>query len=164
MQNNSDKYIVGQFSSQQIVIESDQQLRGVGKQKIDWNDFNFPPGLNLIHFSYQELQQPQKKVILVMLANYILLVLICFFNIINNIIQSSQYDSIRVFYSFLNIFIFGFLQLFVLYRGYRGMLYDSALLKLYKALTLLLIILYFIFMIIDAGPFNGFTRISKIES
>jgi len=44
------------------------------------------------------------------------------------------------------------------------MCYDSTYLFLYKVLQGILILLYFIFSIINAGPFNGLTRVAKLDS
>ena len=121
--------------------------------QIDWTDFNFPPCLKVVHFSVSELQQPQKGVVLVMLFQVFLVGFISLVNIINNIIQSEKFASIRVFYSFLNIFIFLSLQLFILHRGYLALVYDVTLLSLYKKVFhYLSFILLFIYILKFTHP------------
>ena len=130
---------------------------------INWDELNYPPLLKLFHYTSAELSEPHKGIVRKINIGFLLIVFLSLLNIINSIIQASMgYDGIRIFYSFLNLFIFVTVTCYCFYRGYMGLIKDEYMLKFYKILQGLLIILFFVFSIIDAGCFNGWVRVSSL--
>jgi len=130
---------------------------------IKWDDFNYPPLLRVIHYSSEELQEPARNISKRIHASFLILVLILFINVINCIVQTAQGgEGIMIFYSVLNILIFVPLGMFTFYRGYRGLANDIYLLKFYKIVQAILVILYIVFSIIAAGAFNGWIRVKTL--
>lgn len=126
---------------------------------IKWDDFNYPPLLHLIHYSSAELPDPARGLVRRIHCSFLILVLILIINLVNCIVQSAQGgEGINIFYSVLNILIFVPLGMFTFYRGYRGLAFEEYLLKFYKIVQGILVILYLIFSIIAAGAFNGWLR------
>lgn len=130
---------------------------------IKWDDFNYPPLIHLIHYSSDELPDSTRGLVRRIHASFVILVVILFINLINCIVQSAQGgEAINIFYSVLNILIFLPLGMFAFYRGYRGLASDEYLLKFYKIVQGILVVLYIIFSIIAAGAFNGWLRVKDL--
>ena len=51
-----------------------------GQARIDWTDFNFPPGLNLVHFDVSELSAERRFIVRTATANFALLLFTFFLN------------------------------------------------------------------------------------
>ena len=129
---------------------------------IKWDDFNYPPVLRIIHYSSEELPDPAKGLSKRIHASFLILVLTLLINLVNCIVQVAQgAEGIMIFYSVLNILIFTPLGMFTFYRGYRGLASDIYLLKFYKLVQGVLVILFIIFSIIAAGAFNGWLRVKN---
>lgn len=89
---------------------------------IDWSDFNFPPLIRVFHFSLAELQPPYKPIVRNIYICYLIILVITLLSILNNIIQAATgYPGINVFYAVLNFLLFNMAQMYVFYRGYRGL-------------------------------------------
>ena len=131
--------------------------------QIKWDDFNYPPLLRVIHYSSAELQEPARTLARRIHCSFLILVVILFINLINCIVQVAQgAEGIMIFYSVLNILIFVPLGMFAFYRGYRGLASDIYLLKFYKIVQGILVVLFIIFSIIAAGAFNGWIRVKDL--
>lgn len=64
--------------------KNEMEMHNVGTTKppltnetvINWEDFNFPPCLNLVHFSLSELRGPLKKFVLNAYVAFLLIVMV----------------------------------------------------------------------------------------
>lgn len=132
---------------------------------IKWDDFNYPPMINVIHYSSAELPENSRGIVRRIHCSFLILVIILFINLINCIVQAAQGgEGINIFYSVLNFLIFIPLSMYTFYRGYRGLASDTYLLKFYKILQGVLVLCYIIFSIIGSGAFNGWLRATNLLS
>ena len=144
----------------QAVQSATSSLRNTSKPKIDWNNFNFPPLIHIIHFSLGELEPKDRSIVLKIYITLWIIFSILFISIINSIIQTAQgHPGLRIFYAFLNFFIFLILHFYLFNRGYKGIVKDDSLLFLFKIMIGLVAIAYLVFSIIGAGAFNGWVRV-----
>ena len=121
--------------------------------------------LKLIHYDINELEDPQKAVVKKVHWALRIIAILCVLNLINNIAQAIGGEpGIRILYSVLNILLFPPVALYSFYKGYRGLTFDTANLKMYKITQLVLMILYLVFSIIPSGAFNGWIRVSQLFS
>lgn len=67
----------------------------------------------------------------------------------------------RIFYAFLNFFIFIPIHFCIFHRGYQGIVKDKSLLFIFKILIGLLAIAYLVFSILNAGAFDGWVRVAE---
>ena len=97
---------------------------GAGKTKINWEDFNFPPYLKLIHYDFDEVDASHHKdYVQKLYQSYILWVAWGLLNFLVNIVvvaSSDDYSGKRIFYAIFNFGVFQPLGLFVFYKGYRS--------------------------------------------
>ncbi|CAD8089308.1 unnamed protein product [Paramecium primaurelia] len=127
------------------------------KQKIDWDDFNYPPLIKVIHYNIEEVQPEYRLVVRSLWLSSILIFVYTLLNIINNSIQAGNgLDGIRILYSFMFLFSFNPIQFFIFYRGYKGVVSDPYLLVLYKWVQIILILCWITFSIVAILGFNGF--------
>ena len=159
-----DQFAVGAIKSNiSSKVSSMKASLNNSSSAIKWDDFNYPPLLHLIHYSSAELPDSFRNKVRCIHASFLILLLVLIINVVNVIVQVAQGgEGINIFYSILNIFIFGPLGMFVFYRGYKGMAADSYLLKFYKIAQAILVILYLVFSIIAAGAFNGWLRVKDL--
>lgn len=60
-------------------------------QGINWQDFNYPPCLHIIHFRLSELKKPVKTIILLLYVSFICIPAICILNCRPSSYCSSKY-------------------------------------------------------------------------
>ncbi|CAD8195552.1 unnamed protein product [Paramecium octaurelia] len=144
-------------------IRSIKSNQNDSKQKIDWNDFNYPPLIKVIHYNIEEVQPEYRLVVRSLWLSSILIVAYTLLNIIDNSIQAGYgNDGIRILYSFMFMFSFNPIQFFIFYRGYKGVVSDPYLLVLYKWVQIILILCWITFSIVDILGFNGFVVLSLL--
>ena len=87
-------------------------------------------------------------------------------NFLNNIVQagSGAAPAVYIFYSILNIFVFGPFALFVFYSGFYGTVRRPPRFHqlAYRISQGVQCALYFTFSILSLGPFNGWAQISSL--
>eukprot|EP00826_Nyctotherus_ovalis_P010359 TRINITY_DN1273_c0_g1_i3.p1 TRINITY_DN1273_c0_g1~~TRINITY_DN1273_c0_g1_i3.p1 ORF type:complete len:122 (+),score=31.33 TRINITY_DN1273_c0_g1_i3:112-477(+) len=70
---------------------------------INWNNFNFPPCLNLVHFSLSELRGSLKSFVLLIYFSYLITIAVMVINLLSTIVQVAKFSSgINIFYCFLS--------------------------------------------------------------
>jgi hypothetical protein len=99
----------------QLGISNDDSSSGAqnNKSPIDWNDYNYPKFIRLIHYSTSKLRSPYLGVAKRLHYCAILVTVVTILNLLNTIIQVAAscrdlFPSINVLYTFLNIFLFNF--------------------------------------------------------
>ncbi|CAK58876.1 unnamed protein product (macronuclear) [Paramecium tetraurelia] len=152
-------------------IRSIKSNQNDSKQKINWDDFNYPPLIKVIHYNIEEVQPEYRLVVRSLWLSSILIMAYTLLNIIDNSIQAGYgNDGIRILYSFMFLFSFNPIQLqnilhsqsFIFYRGYKGVVSDPYLLVLYKWVQIILILCWITFSIVDILGFNGFVVLSLL--
>ena len=81
-------------------------------QGINWQDFNYPPCLHIIHFRLSELKKPVKTVVLLLYISFLCIPAICILNctlsltlVLSTIIQVATYaKGINMLYTILSNF------------------------------------------------------------
>eukprot|EP00826_Nyctotherus_ovalis_P022550 TRINITY_DN1745_c0_g2_i17.p2 TRINITY_DN1745_c0_g2~~TRINITY_DN1745_c0_g2_i17.p2 ORF type:complete len:215 (+),score=46.32 TRINITY_DN1745_c0_g2_i17:124-768(+) len=135
--------------------------------KINWNDYNFPPCIHIVHFSLAELQGPVKRFVLCIYLSFLIIIGVLIINLLSTIIQVSKYTKgINMFFTFLNIVIFIPVSAFTAYSGYCGACRrppESGTILRYKICQGVVCILWLVFSIIRGGCFNGWTRITLLK-
>jgi len=101
-------------------------LTGVRKSKyhhVQWNDFNFPCCLNIIHFDLKEMLDPEKPIAKKLYISLWVTFIAGLLNIIFNIIWIiAGIGDARIAYSFFNFIILQPMALYTFYKGYRSMI------------------------------------------
>ena len=91
---------------------------------------------------------------------------ICPLNFLNNIViaGSGAGSGVNIFYSLLNLLVFGPFALFVFYSGFYGIIRRPPrwFLLAYRTSQGVQCVVYFTFSIISLGPFWGWTQISDL--
>ena len=137
---------------------------------INWEEFNYPPLLKLIHYNSNELNDPHKSLVKKMNLSFILVFVATLLGFIGNIIQvvMSQVPAvpgvpdIRIFYAVMNLVIFNPAALYVFYKGYKELVIGRSNLRLYKILQAILGLAWLMCSIIAAGAFDGWVRVSQL--
>ena len=132
---------------------------------IDWNDYNFPPCIKVVHFRLSDFHDNEKKVITKMYASWILLFAVLSWNIISTIVLSATIlAKINILYTFLNLILGMPLGTYVFYCGYFGVAKrESSNIKRYKILGIILLLLMVLFSILPFGAINGWARIPIVN-
>lgn len=56
------------------------------KSKINWNDFNYPPLIKVIHYNPSELMSPHLGVARLLWLSFVMVFVVSWINLLNNII------------------------------------------------------------------------------
>jgi hypothetical protein len=102
---------------------------GEGTSDVEWNDYNYPPCLSILHFSPAEdvkSESASRWKSYLQVVPHVMILAICVLNLINNGIQVSSGQAWpRIMMAIFFLLIIFPLELFVFYTGYR--LYTSSL-------------------------------------
>ena len=133
------------------------------KTSIDWNDFNWPPLIRVVHFTLAELKEPHWKIV----RNLYFYLLFNFAHfILNSISIITQvivgYSGLRILSCILVFIILISLATFTFYNAYRGICETPALLLRYKIGLGVLFTIHFIMLIANTLNFNGIVRAVRI--
>lgn len=135
-----------------------------GFDKIDWNNFNYPPGVNVFHYDISHIKEEDKQ--LVKRLNFFFIGQILFFilNFINAIIQVAVgYSWTRIMSSIfwyaliVGLAGLGFYQVFRAFAGDNG----NAMLK-FKISWGVMALLFFFQWLIDKVCWNSIVRFINI--
>jgi len=129
---------------------------------INWQDYNYPPGIRLIHYNREELPTAISDITKFQKAFFELVCVTCILNVVNSffcVATASGYPGKYFFYAILNCLIIPPIALGIFYHGYRGLATNSkALLNQYKILHGLALIFLLLFTLVPLGSINGYTR------
>jgi hypothetical protein len=79
--------------------------------KINWDDFNYPPLIKLIHFDMSEIEDNKIMIVRFLWLSHLLIFAYSILNIINNIAVVAQGGKgVRILYSFMFFFSFNPIQ------------------------------------------------------
>ncbi|CDW72508.1 UNKNOWN [Stylonychia lemnae] len=121
------------------------QGSGAENSPINWQNYNYPPLFKLIHYSTDQLNDPFRSLAKKMHACAILI-------LVNTLLN--------------HVPIFSFASIYSFSAGYYAICQapsHSRKLLIYRITQVILIIAWFIFSIIRAGPFDGWTKISVLS-
>ena len=132
---------------------------------IDWNDYNFPPCVKVVHFRLSDFHDNEKKVITKMYVSWILLAIVLSLNIVSTIVLSATVlPGIDILYTFLNFIIGLAIGTYVFYCGYFGVAKsESGNITKFKIGGVILVLLYILFSILPFGAINGWARIPIMQ-
>jgi len=132
---------------------------------IDWNKFNYPPYLRLVHFDMSELPSSIAGTVRLMHIWFLMLVAVSILNFIDvivlSIILSAQASPVMYFvniaYSFLNFVIFVPLGGYTAYSGYVALATSSSFgMTKYLILQSIMGVLTLFFVLAPVSAWNGF--------
>jgi len=128
---------------------------------IDWNDFNYPPLLEVVHYDVNELPEKAASITRCLNLVYRLITVLCLLNFVDTIIVTALVGGpwTWIVSSVLNLSLlptFGFL---VFYTGYRGLAeQDATLLGRFTLAKIALGILCVLMALLPWGCINGLFR------
>lgn len=75
--------------------------------KINWDDFNYPPLLKVIHYDITEVKEEDRLTVRAMWLSHVLIMVETLLNLINNIAIGVALDTkVRILYSIMFFFSF----------------------------------------------------------
>ena len=136
------------------------------QQRIDWDDYNYPPVLRMWHYEPLELEPAPRFVSRAMEAAFIVPVGTLVLNIPVTIalVAMERLDGLCLMYSFFNFIIGGLAGLWAFMTGYQGIgkKKHSAVRK-YLIEWALLICLMFLPCFLAFINFNGWVRVNQLS-
>ena len=101
------------FVAKTMITDQIKSMKGEitgtsNKNKINWDDFNYPPFLKVIHYDVSEVDPEHRLIVRSLWLSHILIFVYSIVNIINNISITigTQNYGIRILYSFMFFFSF----------------------------------------------------------
>eukprot|EP00753_Platysulcus_tardus_P010708 PLAT2983.1.p1 GENE.PLAT2983.1~~PLAT2983.1.p1 ORF type:complete len:209 (+),score=65.87 PLAT2983.1:294-920(+) len=132
---------------------------------IEWERFNYPPRINIIHFDLAEVRDKvgaaQHRVVSLLHRSYLLTLATLLVNFIDCIIIVGMggMSGVAIVYSIFNIILGSLLSLFVLYHGYKSVVTVAPSSRTrYVAASVLMIILMFVQSLLSSGNVNGWAN------
>lgn len=134
---------------------------GAPNGQINWDDYNFPPCIKVLHFSLNDFKGSERAVIKKMYVSWILLMTVLSLSILSNIVLGATVlPGIIILFAFLNFILIGTFGTFLFFWGYFGIAKRESCKRIvYRIGQVILCLLYLVFSIIPAGAFNGWIKI-----
>jgi len=139
--------------------------RAPGHSEINWVDFNYPPGLRVIHYSADELPSSVSGMVRLFNLSYILTVLTCFLNFGDTIVLvlTTEAHAKWILQSALHLLLLPMAALGVFYSGYRGIAEPDATLAFrFKVGQPTLCVTYFFFTFVPFGCIHGLGQLGHV--
>ena len=68
----------------------EQGSENLTNKKVDWNDYNYPCLIKIFHYDSDETPEPLVRRVRLLRIAHILIVFVCLWNFINNIVDTAQ--------------------------------------------------------------------------
>mmetsp|Transcript_18852 Transcript_18852/g.48589 ORF Transcript_18852/g.48589 Transcript_18852/m.48589 type:complete len:239 (+) Transcript_18852:71-787(+) len=137
------------------------------RNAINWDNYNYPPLLHVVHFDLEELDAVPRLIVRWCHWSYKLLVVCLFTNFVTNLvlaIGAVKLKYLHAVYAFFNLVIGTTVGFYVFFSGYKGVaIASSSMMHRYMALEAAIIVLEFCFSILSVANFNGWTRVDQID-
>eukprot|EP01066_Platyproteum_vivax_P010681 Platyproteum_vivax@DN4810_c0_g1_i1.p1 len=129
--------------------------------QIDWENYNYPPGLRLVHYDPKELPAGPCRTAKLMNFSWLLTFVLLLWNLVATIVLAAAgVAPINVLYAVLNLVILPVVHGVAFYLGYKGIARDSPSARnRYSIVTVALLVFFLFIAIVHFGSFNGFVRL-----
>jgi len=132
-------------------------------KQIDWNNYNYPPLLRVVHYDINDLPDELKRPI--KFAHYTFILMLCtlIFNFISSIIVAITIKyGLYILVSILNIIIITPITFYGFYCGYRGLATKTSKdIYIYLGVQALAILVYIIFDLVGSANLEGWANFSR---
>eukprot|EP00930_Biecheleria_cincta_P042668 TRINITY_DN29359_c0_g1_i1.p1 TRINITY_DN29359_c0_g1~~TRINITY_DN29359_c0_g1_i1.p1 ORF type:complete len:223 (+),score=39.64 TRINITY_DN29359_c0_g1_i1:68-736(+) len=136
-------------------------------REINWNDFNYPPVVRLIHYNAKELPGSLQGTVHCLHLGFIVVFVACWVNFLDTLIlvPGGGQPASWLIQSMLHLVLLPSFALGTFYIGYRGLAEpNTALVARYKWVQLALMLVFVIFSIVPTGCVNGIWRVQTVGS
>lgn len=103
------------------MIENERAPALDKNQEIEWEHYNYPPLLRIIHFTPSEVPSSRKFLVMSLYALHLAGLAVCLLNFVDNCVEG----GLGILYSLLFALVFVPLLLYVFYRGTMWATQDS---------------------------------------
>ncbi len=136
--------------------------------KVDWEDYNYPPVLQIIHYSIDDVEDLQaKSAVSWAHHSYRMLCGTLLFNMLATtalVISGVKGSFLNVLYALFNFIICGTVGLYSFYNGYKGLATNNmSLTQRYLVLQVLFVVFMLASAIAHGNNFNGLTSLEKTD-
>merc|ERR1712224_1058073 len=102
------------------------------QNKIEWNDYNWPPLIKMFHFKIEECESEYKSLVVRVHWSWRIMIGLIIFNFINAIIQvASGFNGLRILSSICVGIIYLIITTYSVYGLFRGFVADDSRSLLY---------------------------------
>mmetsp|Transcript_30974 Transcript_30974/g.72258 ORF Transcript_30974/g.72258 Transcript_30974/m.72258 type:complete len:217 (+) Transcript_30974:89-739(+) len=141
--------------------------RGPGHSDINWQDFNYPPLMRLIHYDLEELPSHLCGTIRLFNATFVVTTVLCLINACSTVVIVISFDSAEfkwLLQSLLHLVLLPPFALAVFYVGYRGLVEpDETLIFRFKVGQPAAAVVYFLLGILPVGA-SGLIMLNQTNS
>jgi len=142
------------------------QLNWHKPSNINWTDFNYPPGLRLIHYDIQELPSALRGSVRLLNMVFVISVIACWFNFLTTLVVvpwTSTAPARWFLQTIVHLILLPSASLWTFYLGYRGLAEpDPQLVKNFQAAEIGLSLVYLMFSLLPLGCVNGIFRLGYV--
>ena len=99
--------IVAKTAANNMMNKAKEAVNPSKGPKINWDDFNYPPVVKLIHFDLSEVEECKVTTVRFLWFSHLLIFAYSIINIIDNIVCVAQGEKgVRILYAFMFFFTF----------------------------------------------------------
>ena len=101
-------------------------IEGKAPRRVDWEDYNYPPGLRLVHIDLEDLDGEQKGAAQLANAAFLGVCGTIFFQFLSCCIRTGYgAPGIIILYALMNIVVVCNVGLYAYYNGYKGLVTNN---------------------------------------
>jgi len=139
--------------------------RGTG---VNWEDYNYPPYVRLVHYDSDDVEVPeQKRTVQLANACYMLTLLALVLNVFSNLVLAFggvEGKGVHTIYAMFNTIIVGVIGFFGFYHGYKGLATgNSRMTSRYLFVQLAMMVFMFVSSLVGASNFNGWLNVQRAK-
>ena len=133
---------------------------------MDWEDYNYPPCLRIIHYQLSDVEAPDASAAVWWAhVSYVGVVVSLTLNIVTTVMLAGGVvpdKGVDIFYSIFNFVIVVVVGMYSFYNGYKGIATNNMRLSFrYVVIQGLMLVFILLAFLLGSGPFNGVTGIKR---
>uniref|UniRef100_A0A7S0SS67 Secretory carrier-associated membrane protein n=1 Tax=Mantoniella antarctica TaxID=81844 RepID=A0A7S0SS67_9CHLO len=142
-----------------------RERRADQMSQVDWEDYNYPPWINVLHYSLKDVEDPGAKTAVKWAHyNYIMGVTTFALNVLSMLVLAAggvKWKGVHLIYAIFNLIIYGIVGMYSFYNGFKGLATQNGRMTTnFVGLQSLFLVFMFAASIASGANYNGWTNLA----
>ena len=147
-------------------IRGYKERRAEAKSQVDWEDYNYPPYLRVLHYNLDDVEDANAKfAVRIANINYLMACSTFCVNCFGTFVLACgglKLKGVHLIYAIFNLIIYSIVGMYAFYKGYKGLATKNGrLTDYYLGLQVLFIIFFFVASIVSGANYYGWTNVKR---
>ena len=147
-------------------IRGYKERRAEAKSQVDWEDYNYPPYLRVLHYNLDDVEDVNARfAVRIAHLSYLMACSTFCVNCFGTFVLACgglKLKGVHLIYAIFNLIIYSIVGMYAFYKAYKGLATKNGrLTDYYLGLQVLFIIFFFIASIVGGANYYGWTNVKR---